>query len=177
MTQDEQMQIVNNMLETIRSNGPIERMSQKRIALSDELLSLDHSIANFLKYSDFIIEHNQVGLLLTFYRNQQANSIDNNVKPESSTTDMPTQDIPQSLSGVSKKTLSMSEAKNIVIEILSKQTKGITISEIIELLNNRGMSINKNSLKAVLTNMKKSKYIENDSGKGGWFISTYEQAL
>lgn len=165
--QQDPQKIIQDMLNTIIANPAMERIALKNKALNFETLSLNHTLANFLKYSGFTIEPEQVNLLLSFYnppvqqeQNQAVSHQNNGSSP------LPKQ---AELKPIKRK-INMLEAKKIIADILKKQTKGKTVGEINGLLQENAFEIGYSSLKAVLTRMRKEGIIDNDKEQGGWFL-------
>lgn len=180
--QQDYQQIIACMIDTIILNPAMDRIAMRHKALSFELLSLSHTIANFLKYSNFTIEHDQVNFLLSFYNppipaqqtvNSQQN--DQSTADTSSVLKEAGKDFEKKegkLTDQARKiTITMAKAREMALDLLKKQTAAKTLGQIKEFINEKGFDINKNSLKAVLTNMKKEGLIENSPEKGGWFIN------
>ncbi len=190
--QPDYLQIIASMLNAIRSNGPVERMVMRHKALNAELLSLSHSIANYLRYSDFQIEPDQVNFLLSYYNPQpqevpqvtnSQQDIEVNVgEVQIQKTELPKQQKQQEeklAPATPSQKLSMAQARGIVLDILKKYEgiKRLKLGVIKELIDKRNLEINKHSLKAILTNMKKEGLIENDPEKGGWALLAQEQKV
>jgi len=154
--QQDPQQIIQDMLFTIINTPAMEQIALRNKAINFELLSLNHTLANFLKYSGFTIEPDQINWLLTFHNpqvQQQQNQTNNQAE----------------LKPIKQK-INMSEAKKIIPEILKKHTEGKTVSEVDKLLKDNGYEIGFSSLKAVLTDMRKKGVIDNDPEQGGWLL-------
>lgn len=149
------------MHDAIRANPAIENIALRYRAIGQEYFSLEHTIANYLRYSGFNIQNHEINPLISIYVPQQNDPSQIKTMPLNSDGDLAPKE---------KKSISMLEARIFTLDLLSKQLSPKTSRQIKEEMNLKGLEINKHSLKAVLTKMKKEGLIQNDIEKGGWII-------
>ena len=158
--QNEQQQNPVEMHNAIKANPAMESIVMRYKMLGYEYFSLEHTIANYLRHSGFIIDNQQINPLFSlFIPLQRAEQENKSVTP-----------IPEK---VELKMVSMSEAKDIVLDILVKESSPKTSRQIKEKMNIISYDVNKHSLKAVLTDMKKEGLIEKETK--GWIICKTKQ--